>query len=80
MSEEEISHCVRIGLAMADMTPQDLATVLCISNATAYSYTQGKIPTIKKLSEVAAALAINYEDFLKLSKNAKVGALTYEAE
>ena len=72
MEQDEISHCVKIALAMAEITPHTFARIMCVSNVTAYSYIQGKIPTISKLSEVAAACSIDYHEFVQLSKKAKI--------
>jgi transcriptional regulator with XRE-family HTH domain len=68
MNEAIISHCIKIALAISGLTPADLAEKLGVSRQTAFQYQNGKCLKVNKLSDVAAACDLTYDQLVNLYK------------
>lgn len=69
MTEEQIGRCVRIAMAAADLNIQGLADAIGVSRPTASGYTKGKYDSPSKLTVVAKACGMTYEEMMKAGES-----------
>ncbi|GEM_PF-6706320 len=67
MSDSKIKKCIKMAMIRGDISSPELAKALNVSEDTVVNYRAGKTDSIKKLTRIATACGMNYEDMMKLA-------------
>jgi len=67
MGKDKISRCIKMAMIKAGITNDELAKVLSKTRATIQAYRRGDCGSIPKLTDVAEACGMTYEEMMKLA-------------